>query len=59
MVGRLETLMVGVATVPAEGIDITAAARPRWGRCARICSYSRYHNNKVGLPSDDLTRGGR
>ena len=38
-----------------------AAARLRWGRCARSCRYSRYYSNNVGLPSDsdDLTHGGR
>ena len=64
MVGRLGIWMVSVATVAVEGIDCSyvvafaaAAARLRWGRCARSCRYNRCNCNKVGLPSgDDLTR---
>ena len=60
MVGRLGVWMVGVVTVTVvEEIDCsyvvafaTAAARLRWGRCARSCRYCK----DVGLPSDDLTR---
>ena len=67
MVGRLRIWMVGVATVAVEEIDCsyvaafaTAAARFRWGRCARSCRYNRCHCNNVDLPSgDDLTRGRR
>ena len=38
-------------------VSFAAAARLRWGQCARSCRYSRYHSNNVSLPSDDLTRG--
>ena len=66
-VGRLGIWMVGMATVAVEEIDCSyvvafaaAAARLRWGWCARSCKYNRCHCNNVGLPSgDDLTRGRR
>ena len=59
MVGRLGIWMVGMATVAVEEIDCSyvvafaaaAAARLRWGRCARSCKYNRCHCNNVGLPT--------
>ena len=60
--------MVGVATGRRRGqyncsyvtyvVRFAAAARLRWGRCARRYRYSRCHSNNVGF-REDLTCGGR